>query len=65
MLQLFINNKFVPAKSGKTFDVVNPSDATVIAKVSEADAADVDLAVDAAQKAFDTTWGEHCDPVRA
>lgn len=50
--------------SGKTFDVVNPSDATVIAKVAEGDAADVDAAVDAAQKAFDTVWGEKCDPVR-
>merc|ERR1712072_41113 len=59
---LFIDNKFGPAKSGKTFDVVNPSDGKTVASVAEADAADVDIAVDAAQKAYDTVWGMRCDP---
>jgi acyl-CoA reductase-like NAD-dependent aldehyde dehydrogenase len=34
--QLFINNEFVDSVSGKTFDTLNPSDETVIAKISEA-----------------------------
>lgn len=50
--QLFINNAFVDAVSGKTFETVNPSDETVIAKISEADREDVDLAVRAARAAF-------------
>jgi hypothetical protein len=35
--QLFINNKFVDSVSGKTFDTLNPSDESVIAKIAEAD----------------------------
>ncbi len=50
--QLFIDNKFVPAASGKTFDVLNPHDESLLAKVAEGDRADVDRAVSAAQKAF-------------
>jgi len=50
--QLFINNQFVPAQSGKTFETVNPSTGKVIAHVAEADAADVDAAVDAAYAAY-------------
>src|SRR6185312_10021944 len=49
---LFIDNKFVPAASGKTFDVLNPHDESLLAKVAEGDRADVDRAVSAAQKAF-------------
>ncbi|CAD5125870.1 DgyrCDS14062 [Dimorphilus gyrociliatus] len=51
--QLFINNQFVDAKSGKTFDTINPSSGEVIAQVAEGDKADVDLAVKAARKAFE------------
>lgn len=36
--QLFINNRFVDAKSGKTFETVNPATGKVITKVAEADA---------------------------
>jgi len=50
--QIFIDNKFVPAVSGKTFDVSNPHDNSLLAKVSEGDRADVDRAVSAAQAAF-------------
>mmetsp|Transcript_32817 Transcript_32817/g.57242 ORF Transcript_32817/g.57242 Transcript_32817/m.57242 type:complete len:502 (+) Transcript_32817:4115-5620(+) len=51
--KLFINGEFVNSVSGKTFDVVNPYTETVIAKVQEGDAKDIDLAVKAARKAFD------------
>ncbi|SJL11549.1 uncharacterized protein ARMOST_14954 [Armillaria ostoyae] len=37
--------------------VINPSDGSIITKVSEATPKDVDIAVEVAQKAFDTTWG--------
>ena len=50
---LYINGEYVEAKSGKTFDVLNPATEEVIAKVSEAQAEDVDIAVAAARKAFD------------
>lgn len=49
---LFLNNEFVPAKSGETIETVNPYDESPIASVSAADAEDVDLAVAAARKAF-------------
>ncbi|KAG5476982.1 hypothetical protein LSCM1_05316 [Leishmania martiniquensis] len=52
--KLLINGKFVPAVSGKTFEVVNPADERVIANVAEADKADVDLAVKAARQAFES-----------
>ena len=40
--------------------VVNPSTGKLLTKVSEGTAKDVDLAVAAAQKAFDTVWGPRC-----
>lgn len=49
---LFINNEFVKAKDGKTFETVNPTNGKVITNVSEASEADVDAAVDAAVAAF-------------
>lgn len=50
--KILINNKWVDSISGKTFETVNPATGEVIAKVAEADAPDVDLAVKAARKAF-------------
>ncbi len=52
--QCFINGEWIPAASGKTFETVNPATEEVIAQVAEGDAADVDLAVKAARKAFDS-----------
>ena len=51
--KLFINNKFVDAKDGKVFSVVNPSTEEVIAYVAEASSVDVNEAVKAARYAFD------------
>jgi len=53
---LFINNEFVKAVDGKTFEVINPTDETVICSVSEATEKDVDIAVSAARKAFEGAW---------
>nr|CEL71941.1 TPA: aldehyde dehydrogenase, putative [Toxoplasma gondii VEG] len=50
--RLFINGKFVEATSGNFFDDVNPATEELICKVQEASEADVDMAVEAARKAF-------------
>jgi len=52
--QLFIDGQWRPAQSGKTFETLNPATEAVIAQVAEGDAADVDAAVQAARKAFDS-----------
>jgi len=52
---LYINGEWQAARSGKTFEVFNPATGEVIARVAEGDAADVDLAVAGARKAF-TKW---------
>ncbi len=49
---LFIGGKFVKPESGKYFDSVNPANGKLIAKVAEANDADIDKAVKAARKAF-------------
>ncbi|KAL5534907.1 hypothetical protein ACEPAF_2997 [Sanghuangporus sanghuang] len=57
---LFIGGKSVDAVDGETFDVVNPTTGKVLTKVSIGNKKDVDLAVKAAQKAYETTWGLNC-----
>ncbi|MBO1004422.1 aldehyde dehydrogenase family protein [Pseudogracilibacillus auburnensis] len=55
--KLYINGEFVDSVSGKTFDTLNPATGDVLAKVSEADGADIDQAVKAAKVAFeDGPW---------
>jgi aldehyde dehydrogenase (NAD+) len=51
--QCFIGGQWVDAKSGKTFETVNPATEEVIANVAEGDAADIDVAVKAARQQFD------------
>ena len=55
---LFINGKFVAPKSGKYFETINPANEKVLAKVAEGNEEDIDLAVKAARKAYDTTWSK-------
>ncbi|KAK9241636.1 Aldehyde/histidinol dehydrogenase, partial [Lipomyces tetrasporus] len=58
-LGLFVNGKFVTGKEGKTFEVINPATGKVVGLVHEATAADVDIAVDAAEAAFyDGPWSK-------
>ncbi len=52
--KLLIDGKWVGASSGKTFDTLDPSTGEVLAKVAEGDAADIDLAVKAARRAFES-----------
>lgn len=51
--KIFINNKWVPSISGKTFQTIDPSNKQVIADIAEGDHADVQVAVAAAKKAFE------------
>ncbi|OOF97988.1 hypothetical protein ASPCADRAFT_3052 [Aspergillus carbonarius ITEM 5010] len=54
---LFINNEFVPSKSGERFASINPSNEEEIVSVYAAGEEDVDIAVKAARKAFnDPSW---------
>jgi len=55
---LFINNEFIKAKSGKSFDTINPATSKVICQVQEAGDEDVDVAISAARTAFNGAWGE-------
>jgi aldehyde dehydrogenase (NAD+) len=50
--QLLINNEWVESASGKRFETINPATGEAICNVAEADAADVDKAVQAARAAF-------------
>lgn len=52
----FINNEWVEGVDKKKFEVVNPATEEVITSVCEATEKDVDIAVAAARKAFETTW---------
>jgi len=52
--QILIDNKWVESVSGKRFATINPSTGEKICDVAEADEADVNLAVKAARKAFET-----------
>jgi len=51
--KLLIDGKFRDSVSGKTFATINPATEEVIAQVAEGEAADIDLAVKAARKAFE------------
>ncbi|MBC2639163.1 MULTISPECIES: aldehyde dehydrogenase [unclassified Rhodococcus (in: high G+C Gram-positive bacteria)] len=52
--ELFIGGAFRPAKSDETFDSINPATGELLARVSAAGAADVDVAVRSAREAFDS-----------
>jgi aminomuconate-semialdehyde/2-hydroxymuconate-6-semialdehyde dehydrogenase len=55
LIQNYIDGRFVPGK--REFADVNPADGTVIARVTEADDAQVDEAVRAARRALCGEWG--------
>lgn len=50
----FVDGRYVPAASGKTFDCVNPANGKVLAKIAECDAPDAEVAVQAARRAFES-----------
>lgn len=53
MEKMLIDGQAAGAEDGRTIDVENPANRTVIAQVPRAGAADVDRAVEAAARAFD------------
>lgn len=51
--RLFVGGGFVAARSGETIEVISPIDGKVLTRIASGAAADVDLAVTAARKAFE------------
>ncbi|KAH0828790.1 aldehyde dehydrogenase domain-containing protein [Lanmaoa asiatica] len=56
-LGLYINGKHVDPVEGGSIEVVNPSTGKVITSVAAGTKADIDIAAQAAQKAYKTSWG--------
>jgi len=52
--QMLINGKWVNAASGKTFPTYNPATGEVLANIAEGDREDINNAVSAARKAFES-----------
>ena len=52
--KMFIDGKWVESASGKTFPTYNPATGEVMAQVAEGDREDIERAVKAARKAFDS-----------
>ncbi|QUX30679.1 aldehyde dehydrogenase family protein [Nocardiopsis akebiae] len=55
--ELFVDGAFTPAEGGEHLTTLNPADETELSRVAVAGPADVDRAVAAARRAFDTVWG--------
>ncbi len=58
----FIDGRFVDAASGKRFQSINPATDAVLAEVAECDGEDVDRAVAAARRAFESGSWSRADP---
>jgi aldehyde dehydrogenase (NAD+) len=52
--KMLVDGKWVDSASGKTFETLDPTNGEVICRVAEGDKADIDLAVQAARRAFET-----------
>ncbi|MFT4025520.1 MAG: aldehyde dehydrogenase [Novosphingobium sp.] len=63
--QLFIDGKWRDATGGATMPAINPYDQEVHAQVPVAVAADVEEAIQAARRAFDTVWSKTTPGERA
>jgi len=64
--RLLIDNQWVDAASGGTFDTVNPATGAVLASIAAGEAADVDRAVAAARAAFEAAaWRDMIPAQRA
>src|SRR3954452_1620224 len=53
-----IGGQTVDSISGNVFDTLNPANGTVLARLAEGDAADIDRAVKAARAAFEGPWSK-------
>ena len=55
--ELFINGRSVPPASGRYFASINPATEEKLTEIAHGDATDVDLAVQAARRAYEGEWG--------
>lgn len=63
--QAFIDGRFADAISGETFANISPRDGAVIGQVAACDSADVDIAVRAARRAFESgVWRDQSPKAR-
>jgi 4-(gamma-glutamylamino)butanal dehydrogenase len=60
----FVDGRYAPAASGRTFPSVNPATGATVAEVASCDAADVDRAVAAARAAFESGAWSRTDPAQ-
>lgn len=61
----YIGGEWVKPASGKYFDTVSPATLEKLAKVAQGNAKDVDRAVAAARRAFDTDWSKRSGAERS
>ena len=62
---LFINGEFTDPASHESFETLNPANELPLARIALASSADVDRAVGAARKAYDTVWSKTSGAQRA
>ncbi|WP_326600332.1 aldehyde dehydrogenase family protein [Streptomyces sp. NBC_01803] len=66
MTNLFINGRWTASRTGREFDVLNPYDQSLVAKVADAGPDDAAEAIASARRAFDQTdWAYAPSRVRA
>ncbi len=63
VLENYINGEFVASAATETLDLINPVDESVVGRTPVSTKEDVDAAVEAAQRAFET-WGKTTPSVR-
>jgi acyl-CoA reductase-like NAD-dependent aldehyde dehydrogenase len=63
--KMYIDGQWVNSESGKTIETLNPENNKVWATVPESNEKDVDKAVNAAHKAFESSWADLHPRVRA
>ncbi len=56
--ELFIDGKFIAPHSAKYFPSINPATEKKLADIAQADATDVDRAVNAARRAYEKVWSK-------
>src|SRR5674476_511326 len=62
---LFIDGSFTDASAHEQFVTLNPANETTLATVAQASSADVERAVVAARRAYDTVWSKTSGAQRA
>ncbi|EKT80379.1 gamma-aminobutyraldehyde dehydrogenase [Rhodococcus opacus] len=63
VLENYINGEFVASSATETLDLINPVDESVVGRTPVSTKADVDAAVEAAERAF-VSWGKTTPSVR-